>query len=216
MDYKKICFIICANDDRCVEECLYYINNLVIPEGYTIDCITIADAVSMTSGYNEGMAATDARIKIYMHQDVLILNRDFLKNIIEIFEDRTIGMIGMVGAVKLPENAIMWYGKRVGCIRDCTIYGTQDTRAGENCSGYEVVEAIDGLLMATQYDIPWREDLFDGWDFYDVSQSFEFRRAGYRVVVPGMDKPWCLHDDDLLNLRNYFKYRELFINEYLR
>ncbi len=27
------------------------------------------------------------------------------------------------------------------------------------------VECIDGLLMATQYDVPWREDLFDGFDF---------------------------------------------------
>ena len=38
--------------------------------------------------------------------------------------------------------------------------------------------------MATQYDVPWREDLFDGFDFYDVSQSFEFRKAGYTVGVP--------------------------------
>ena len=30
------------------------------------------------------------------------------------------------------------------------------------------VEAIDGLLMATQYDIPWREYLFYMWVFYDV------------------------------------------------
>ena len=28
-------------------------------------------------------------------------------------------------------------------------------------NGVIEVEAIDGLLMATQYDIPWRDDLFD-------------------------------------------------------
>ena len=27
------------------------------------------------------------------------------------------------------------------------------------------VQAIDGLFMATQYDIPWREDLFGGFTF---------------------------------------------------
>ena len=37
----------------------------------------------------------------------------------------------------------------------------------EKDGGWEV-EGVDGLLMATQYDIPWREDLFDGWDFYDL------------------------------------------------
>lgn len=40
------------------------------------------------------------------------------------------------------------------------------------------VTAIDGMFMATQYDISWREDLFDGWDFYDISQSCEFTRGG--------------------------------------
>ncbi len=53
---------------------------------------------------------------------------------------------------------------------------------------------IDGMLMATQYDLPWREDLFMRWDSYDASQSQEFIRHGYQVVVPAMDHPWCLHD----------------------
>ena len=49
---------------------------------------------------------------------------------------------------------------------------------------YTEVEAVDGLFIATQYDVKWREDIFDGWDFYDISQSEEFHRAGYKVVVP--------------------------------
>ena len=61
---------------------------------------------------------------------------------------------------------------------------------GEECS----VEMIDGLLMATQYDLPWREDLSCGWESYDVLQSQEFIRNGYRVIVPAMDHPWCRHD----------------------
>lgn len=42
---------------------------------------------------------------------------------------------------------------------------------------YQNVDAVDGLLMMTQYDLPWRDDLFSDFDFYDVSQAFEFRRA---------------------------------------
>lgn len=44
--------------------------------------------------------------------------------------------------------------------------------------GYIKVSAIDGLFMATQYDIKWREDLLDGFHFYDVSQCFEFAQQG--------------------------------------
>ena len=81
-------------------------------------------------------------------------------------------------------------------------------------NGVIEVEAIDGLLMATQYDIPWREDLFDKWDFYDVSQSLEFIRHGYKVVVPYMEKPWCIHDDGFVNLVNYYGEREKLLREY--
>lgn len=76
------------------------------------------------------------------------------------------------------------------------------------------VEAIDGLLMATQYDIPWREDLFDKWDFYDVSQTQEFIRKGYKVVVPNTGKPWVIHDDGFVNLKNYYEERKKFVKEY--
>ena len=67
---------------------------------------------------------------------------------------------------------------------------------------------------ATQYDIEWREDIFTGWDFYDASQSMEFRKAGYKVIVPYMDKPWVIHDDGFLNLQEYEKYRKIYISEY--
>ena len=53
------------------------------------------------------------------------------------------------------------------------------------------VEAVNGSLIATQYDIPWREDILSGWEFYDVAQSLEMRRAGYKVVVPYQREAWC-------------------------
>ena len=50
MDNRQICFIICANDDRYFEEALYYIKRLEVPEGYTVDCITVKEAASMAAG----------------------------------------------------------------------------------------------------------------------------------------------------------------------
>lgn len=76
------------------------------------------------------------------------------------------------------------------------------------------VEAVDGLLLATQHDVRWREDLFDGWDFYDISECFEMRRAGYRVVVPYQDSPWCYHDNTYSKMLNYYKYCERAVGEY--
>ena len=54
------------------------------------------------------MQSCDAKYKIYMHQDVFIHNRNFLKKVIEIFqEDNQIGLIGMVGRKELPEKLLV-------------------------------------------------------------------------------------------------------------
>ena len=130
-----------------------------------------------------------------MQQDVFIVHRYFIRDILSIFQKSEIGMIGMVGSKKLPENAIMWDGPRIGKLYANITYKSTESVLGEVKGSWENVEAIDGFLMATQYDLPWREDLFTEWDFYDISQSMEFIRRGYQVVVPNQTQAWCIHDN---------------------
>lgn len=213
MNDKKICFIICSTSRLYTEECLHYINHLNVPEGYQVDALTVEDAKSMAAGYNEAMQASDAKYKVYLHQDVFIINHDFIKDVLEIFQkDSQIGMIGMIGSPKLPASGIMWEGDRCGAI-----YVPAYLHDALFCPGrgrMTEVEAADGLLMATQYDIAWREDLFDKWDFYDCSQSQEFIRKGYKVVVPDIEEPWCYHDSTISNLSAYDGERLKFLEEY--
>lgn len=211
---RKICFISCVNDEDYEQEELSYIKNLSVPDGYEMEMISVKDAASMTAGYNEGMKASDAKYKVYLHQDVFIVNKYFMQDLLDIFKEPKIGMFGLVGICKLPESGIMWDGKRIGKLYCNLIYESRDSTLGEVEGDWQCVEAIDGLLMATQYDLQWREDLFHGWDFYDVSQSQEFLRAGYQVVVPNQSKPWVMHDSDIYNLKNYYKARKIFQQEY--
>ena len=81
MNDCKIAFIICTNDEIMMKECRLYIERLFVPKGYTTEILEIHDAPSMTSGYNRAMRQSDARYKIYLHQDVFILNRNFLNNL---------------------------------------------------------------------------------------------------------------------------------------
>lgn len=219
MDNKKFCFIICSNSKLHYSECSNYIGRLHIPEGYSVEILEINDAKSMTSGYNEGMKASDAKYKIYMHQDVYIVYPYFLFSILDIFKkDNAIGMIGMVGAKQMSVNGVMWHNPLVG-----DLYGFEKEKREKNLfknykyninDGIYEAETIDGLMMITSIDLPWREDLFTGWDFYDASQSFEMRKQGYKIAVPVQKVPWVIHEDGVLNLRNYNKYREVFIREY--
>ena len=220
MNDKKFCFIICTNSELYYDECLNYISRLIVPDGYTIEVIGVTEADSMTSGYNQGMKESDAKYKIYMHQDVFILYSHFLQSVLDIFGvDENIGMIGMVGAEKMAVDGVMWHDWRRGNLYEGNIEEQFDELNYETYQyhledGLYNVQVIDGLMMITSKDLEWREDIFDGWDYYDVSQSFEMIRDGYKVVVPEQRLPWCLHDDGVLNLKNHDKYRRICIKEY--
>lgn len=214
IDSKKICFITCVNNEKYEQEERKYISNLCVPEGFVIEICPVKHAVSMASGYNCGMRSSNAKYKVYLHQDVFIVNPYFIQDILSVFQNADIGMLGMVGTRELPDNAIMWEGPRIGKLYVNAVYKSQNKTFGEIDGLWECAEAIDGLLMATQYDITWREDLFKGWDFYDVSQSQEFIRNGYKVVVPNQKEPWCIHDDGFYSLKSYYEARKIFIAEY--
>lgn len=203
----------CSNNKQYEEECMHYINNLKIPDGYSVEYIIIYNAASMTSGYNKAMHSSDAKYKIYLHQDVFILNKNFLYDLLTYFKAPSVGMIGIVGSPDFPKNCVMWYGYRIGIFYSNSIYSSSYNEFQKIYTPTQV-EAIDGFLMATQYDILWCEDIFTGWDFYDISQSFEFRKAGYNIIIPPSDTPWCFHDDGILNLTDYNNNRKLFREYY--
>lgn len=215
---KEICFIICYNNEFYLKECILYLQHLNVPDGFTIDIISIAQADSIFEGYEAGMEASNAKYKIYLHQDTFLINPDFLLVTLPIFLNfPKVGMLGVVGNKDLPANGIMWANKcRIGALRSCSLNTVDDyfdiPMKPEH--PYETVDAVDGLLIMTQYDLPWRKDLFDGWDFYDISQSFEFRNAGYEVVVPTVSSPLVLHDCGFLNMTNYERARQIFLTNY--
>lgn len=217
---KKICFIMCANSELQSQECIRYISQLQIPQGFSVDVKVIWDADSMTSGYNRAMRQSDAKYKVYLHQDVLLLHRGFLEDAISIFQEHSeIGMLGVVGSMGLAEDGCAWSDgcdNRIGELYVDLIDKAFHKVFKKVQEPYERVVVIDGLFMMTQYDIKWNEKDFKGWDFYDCSQSLEFWKAGYEVVVPYTEKPWCLHDNDILHMQDYTKWQVVFQRKYGR
>lgn len=212
---KEFIFIIAVTNEQYYQECVYYIQRLTIPNGYTVDIYTIHDAKSMCSAYNQAMKSSDAKYKIYLHQDVFITNKNFLIDILHIFQsDMSIGMIGMLGGKQMPKTGMVFCSWNEGVVHAVNpdmaylMYGSDEMNVNTQ------VEAVDGLLLATQYDVLWREDLFEDFDFYDVSQAFEMRKAGYKVVVPYQQIPWVIHDSSLVKLKKYDKGRRICLKEY--
>ncbi|VYU41723.1 glycosyltransferase [Clostridium tertium] len=217
MNEKKICFITCVRNLEIYNESLVYINNLIVPQGYEIESINITEVDSVAKAYNEAMRLSDAKYKVYLHENIFIINNTFIEDILNIFlNNDKIGLIGMLGTKMLTNNYSIYgsnsvYGKLY--TNNIGIMGLDEFHEVNN--NYEEVKLVDGLLMATQYDVTWRDDIFDGWEYYDLSQSVEFLKKGYKVIVPKQLDPWCIQD----SLENFSDakeiYKEKFIEEYL-
>lgn len=200
MDEHKLAIILCVNDERYYEECLYYIESQHLPEDMQIEIFPITDALSICSAYNQAMRITDARYKLYLHQDVFLLDKDLLWDSIKRFQsDEKLGMLGVLGASDIAKNRRFYRNWDLG-----NVLGGEVSRVYQNLLSTTDTSAavLDGMYLMTQYDIEWDERI-TGWDFYDVSQSLRFQKAGYALGVMAKERPNCIHDCGRLNLVNY-------------
>ena len=206
-DRTKIAFIVCTNNERYMEECRFYIDRLRVPDGMTIEVLPVKDPKSMTAGYQAAMASSDAKYKVYLHQDMLLVNREFVPDLLACFrEDPALGMIGVAGTEHLV-NADAWRSLDIGgCYSVGTFRGLGSIAVRpeiRNPQGrYQEVDFIDGMLLATSADLPWDERI-EGFHFYDVSQCEQFKRNGYKIAVARQEQLWSFHDFGPLNLATY-------------
>lgn len=218
LDDKKVAFITCVNSPEWYEECRLYLESLELPKGFTAEYIPLEGAASMCAGYNEGQRRSDARYKVYLHQDTLVVNKHLVADLLRIFADETIGAVGVIGCRCLPKSGVWWEALRTygRVLHACEPESVIDSHCMEPEGDYIDVEAVDGLFIATQYDLPWREDIFTGWHLYDTSMCMEMRRHGYRVVVPNQEADfWCIHCPKEKPLApSYRGYQRAFVHEY--
>ena len=172
----------------------------------------------MTAAYQEAMMNSDAKYKIYMHQDVFIVQHDFLDVMVEQFKKKPdYGIFGVVGSSNLTETGAWWEGNRIGAI--CDNHTGKMQNYSYTLNAHEILEAavLDGLILMTQYDIDWRTDLFKKWHFYDASQCIEFRLKGYKAGVLPQIIPGCIHHCGVWKnkMNGYTEERMKFLTEYM-
>lgn len=211
---QKIAFILCVNDENEFGETALYIQHLHIPYGMEAEIIPIRGASSMCQGYEQGRQLTEARYKIYLHQDVLVIYKNLLEELLALFQNPQVGMVGIAGCEQLPDSGIWWDGDG---IHNFVAHAIEDRPIG--VAGGPVpcceVQAADGVFLATQYDIPWRADLFKSWHFYDVSICQEYRHQGYKVMLPRQEEPWIIHKTRHTKIeREYYRQQEIFLQHY--
>ena len=215
MDEYSIAVITYVKNKHIYDECLFYIKNLEVPKNMNLEILAITEGNSVTEAYNKAMIIAKSKYKIYVDENAFITNKHIIKDIIEIFhKDKTIGIIGVEGrsftsnhGVNLEERFNI---REKYIIEDGNIHLDS---FGNPKNAYEEVETVSGMVIATQYDIKWREDLFSDDYFYDEAQCMEFQRQKYKVVVIREEKPWGTfikrkYKDD------YYKYENIYLKEY--
>ena len=194
MDEKKICFIIYKDKNAKYSDNLEYIRSLNIPDGMQIECLSIEDNESKFSAYNEGTEASDAKYKVYMECSTYIVNKNFIYDLLKIFDcDKQatdIGLVGQKGVSTQKEEAVI-YGKQ---LEDRYGYGVQIKEYHDIRNLAEEVDYIDQMLVITAKDVRWGMDLCQAHDQYLVLQQIGDVQIKEKMVVARQTKPWCYKD----------------------
>lgn len=190
-----LAFLCCARDDAKLARLRRSVDALALPSGFETELFVEREARSLASGYNRLLAATSEwRYKAYVHEDVVVLNRKLVEDLLRLFRLPTLALVGAAGCRYLPDSYVWWDGS--GVFGRVVEYedGTERLLELEQPEGnYALVEAVDGLCMITQHDLAWDESL-GGFHFYDVAQSTRYVLAGYDLAVPHQPDPWFGHD----------------------
>ena len=176
---KSVVFIVSYDDERYLEECLYYIKKLHVPLGMKVDVVSVSGTTSPVEDYNSIIEECNARYKVYLDQRTFIINDMFLYEVLSLFRGNPqIGMLGVLGGDTpddLNKGRILVWDENG--IADNNYQSSKET---------EGVAVVNGMLMVTQYDIPWTED--------EIRQAAVFKENGYEVVIPYQSAGWCLYD----------------------
>ncbi len=210
MNDREIAIIIHNTNELACMETIDALQKIVVPENFEVDVIPVEGAEKYRA-YNFAMSQSDAKYKIYLDVNISIRQKNILAQILKIFQDdEKIGVIGTSGAIQLSTHGICLNSKK-RCGKIFSSAGNVIDWGGFDGDFCEV-EAVDGFFMATQYDFPWREDLFADNYFGDAAQCLEFRRQGYKSVVVKQKSPWL--QNRLPDCPIDEEFQRIFLEEY--
>jgi hypothetical protein len=156
--------------------------------GFPHEIIGIHDARSLAEGYNRGLAQSSARLLIFSHDDILILDPEFGQKIHQRLQD--FDLLGFAGTSRLIDGR--WFSAGYdwnhgvvahhhrGCI-NLSLYGVSPWPVVDN------IQAIDGMCMMARreaaLEIGFDELTFDAFHLYDLDFSYSAWRAGKKLGV---------------------------------
>lgn len=193
MKDHRIAIFIPEGERGQVDACLASIQMLRVPEGYELKLVRWQNAqLSLAETVKQLVQESSAKYKIFLDPRVSFVAEDVLESLLRIFRaDPEVGAIGVCGSRRFSreEEGLSrvggFFALEGGAPRECA-WSVQD-----KCAGYEYVQHLNGMMIATQYDLPAQNTGAQSWLGVNLLRSFDYAQFGYRLAVPRQEHPWC-------------------------
>ena len=168
-----------------------HLDEINVPQGYEVELIEVPSGGAVAATYQHAMETSDAKYKVYLSSGSILLRPSFFHDMLQLFvQDPSIGVMGLVGTEQLSTTGML---ENSAFLKGKFLFSDGNHFDGVNIEKTsEDVMVVGGYLIATQYDIPWRKDLFHTNCLWAEAQCIEFKRKGYRVVVPKQEEAWLV------------------------
>ena len=216
IDERKIAVVVFNSDGVSYEKVKQIIEYCSLPENFHLDFIVTSNGKNRIEAYNKAISQSNAKYKFYIDEHISWLQENLFEKFIRLFSDNPkIGAMGCIGTTEIPLDGIAYQASIEKIYGSCFIGENKILTQGAKFDGaYKEVQCIFDGLIATQYDLQWREDLFTSYYncFEFPSQCIEFLRNGYKVAVISQDSPLLWESND-----NYLVMKseqQAFLKEY--
>lgn len=178
--------ICCSNFEKYTQFCLPILEEtdrlLKSFDFQPLEFIIVMNPDSIFKGYNTGLSIAKNSIKVFMHQDVNLLNPHWALKLIRAFSNPEYGLIGFVGTKKLPHQGFWWESGKEYIVGELYSGAEKADWVFNRVNMLTEVECVDGFFMATNRNIKF-DEVLKGFHFYDMDYSRTLRKEGLKVGV---------------------------------
>ncbi len=191
---KKIAVLLHKSREGRYEICMESLRNMNWPDGYEAELFVITQDRPYAVQVNEIMTAADAKYKIYINDDLCLVHPQMIEEMLNLFQDDSIGMIGILGSTSLPvSGSVMDSPYKSGAVYIPSEKDLSELRFHETSEAADVRFLLPSLF-ATQRDVPW-DEAYEKQYYAVLAYCRGMEESGVRIVVPHPQEIWCTYQE---------------------
>ena len=192
---QKIAVLVRKTQEKRYGLCVESLRASRLPAGYALEIFSLAANKPYAAQVNEILSQTDAKIKIFINDEICLVSPLAIEQMLEIFRKENISMVGFMGSRSLPVSGNFLEAPDVwGSVHMPMKGSLEEIRFGKAAT-HEFTTGVRFLcpsFFATQVDIPWNED-YEKQYYAVLAHCRAMEEGGQKMVVPLPREIWCAY-----------------------